>query len=59
MYRQHSVKALGGVAKARSDIDMNETVVEIAESILKPDEADEDAMDVDVDKEEKRKTEEM
>lgn len=45
-YRPHGIRALGNVAKARSDIDMSASVLEIVGPLLQ-DETDSDAMDVD------------
>lgn len=57
-YRAHSVKALGRVAIARADIDMNDDVFEVVEPLLTPD-FDEDKMEVDSSKDQVRKAEEL
>ncbi|CAK3843215.1 Proteasome component ECM29 [Lecanosticta acicola] len=57
-YRQHSVKALGKVAQARSDIDMSDAIFEVVGSLIEQ-QADGDAMDVDGGKDQARKAEEI
>ncbi|EME39141.1 hypothetical protein DOTSEDRAFT_66216 [Dothistroma septosporum NZE10] len=57
-YRAHSVKALGRIAKARSDIDMSDGVFDVVDPLLMP-ESDEDKMEIDSGKEQVRKAEEL
>lgn len=57
-YRQHSVKALGKVAKARQDVDLSASIFEVTEPLLDLKE-DDDKMDVDEGGKDRRKVEEM
>ena len=52
-YRQHSIKALGRVARARKDLDTSDSVFDAVGSVMSSHD-DEDAMEVDGDRQSPR-----